>query len=40
MSFVDSSYTVGEVLAPLAAGALMAGFGIPAMLAVRAAWPR
>jgi len=37
MSFVDSSYTVGEVLAPLAAGALMAGFGIPAMLAVRAA---
>jgi MFS family permease len=37
MSFVDSSYTVGEVLAPLAAGALMAGLGIPAMLAVRAA---
>lgn len=37
MSFVDSSYTVGEVLAPLAAGALMGGFGIPAMLAVRAA---
>jgi len=37
MSFVDSSYTVGEVLAPLAAAALIAGFGIPAMLGVRAA---
>jgi len=37
MSFVDSSYTVGEMLAPLAAGALIATFGIPTMLAVRAA---
>jgi MFS family permease len=37
MSFVDSSYTVGEVLAPLAAGALIAGFGIPVMLGARAA---
>jgi MFS family permease len=37
MSFVDSSYTVGEMVAPLAAGVLIATFGIPTMLAVRAA---
>lgn len=35
MAFVDSSYTVGEVVAPLFAGALIASLGIPAMLAAR-----
>ena len=35
MAFVDSSYTVGEVLAPLVAGMLIATLGIPAMLSAR-----
>jgi MFS family permease len=35
MAFVDSSYTVGEVIAPLFAGALIASLGIPAMLMAR-----
>jgi MFS family permease len=37
IAFVDSAYTLGEVLGPLAAGLLMAWFGIPVMLGVRAA---
>jgi MFS family permease len=37
MTFGDSAYTLGEVLGPLLAGALMGGFGVPVMLGVRAA---
>jgi MFS family permease len=37
MTYVDTAHTLGEVLGPLAAGLLMAGFGAPAMLGVRAA---
>jgi MFS family permease len=37
MSFIDTASTVGEALGPLAAGLLVTGLGIPAMLAVRAA---
>ncbi|MFN8526307.1 MAG: MFS transporter [Chloroflexota bacterium] len=37
MSFVDSSYSVGEVIGPLLAGLLLGAFGFPAMLGVRAA---
>jgi MFS family permease len=37
MTFGDSAYTLGEVLGPLLAGALMAAFGVPIMLGVRAA---
>lgn len=37
MTFIDSAYTLGEVLGPLIAGLLMATFGVPAMLGVRAA---
>ncbi|HEV8634781.1 MAG TPA: MFS transporter [Chloroflexota bacterium] len=37
ISFLDSGYTLGEVLAPVVAGALLAGFGLPGMLGVRAA---
>ena len=36
ITFVDTAATVGEILAPLVAGLLMAGFGVPAMLGVRA----
>ena len=36
MSFVDSAYTLGEVIGPLVAGLLIAGFGVPVMLGVRA----
>jgi MFS family permease len=35
MAFVDSSYTVGEVVAPLIAGLLIGTLGIPAMLGAR-----
>jgi MFS family permease len=37
MAFLDSAYTLGEVLGPVAAGALIAGVGVPGMLGVRAA---
>lgn len=37
MSFIDTASTVGEALGPLGAGLLITGFGIPAMLGVRAA---
>jgi MFS family permease len=37
MSFLDSAYTLGEVLGPLAAGLIIGGFGVPVMLGVRAA---
>jgi MFS family permease len=37
MTFVDSAYTLGEVLAPVAAGVLIAAVGLPGMLGVRAA---
>jgi MFS family permease len=37
MTFGDSAYTLGEVLGPLLAGALMAAFGVPIMLGARAA---
>ncbi len=37
MSFVDTASTLGETLAPLGAGLLIAAFGIPVMLGVRAA---
>jgi MFS family permease len=37
MSYIDTASTVGEALGPLGAGLLITGFGIPAMLAVRAA---
>ncbi len=37
ISLIDSAYTVGEVLAPAAAGALLAFTGVPGMLGVRAA---
>jgi MFS family permease len=36
MTFGDSAYTLGEILGPLLAGALMAGFGVPVMLGTRA----
>lgn len=36
MTFIDSSYNVGEALGPLIAGALIGVVGIPGMLAVRA----
>jgi MFS family permease len=36
ITFVDTGYTVGEVLSPVAAGILVAAFGIPMMLGVRA----
>lgn len=36
ITFVDSGVTLGEITAPLIAGLLMAGFGVPAMLTVRA----
>lgn len=37
ISYVDSASTFGEMLGPMIAGLLLAGFGIPAMLGVRAA---
>lgn len=37
MTLVDSGHTLGEALGPLAAGLLLTGFGVPAMLGVRAA---
>jgi MFS family permease len=37
MTYVDTAHTLGEVLGPLAAGLLLAGFGAPVMLGVRAA---
>jgi MFS family permease len=37
MTFMDTAYTLGEVLGPLAAGLLISGFGVPVMLGVRAA---
>lgn len=37
MSFVDTAATLGEALGPLGAGLLITGFGVPAMLGVRAA---
>lgn len=37
ITFVDSAYTGGEVVGPLVAGLLLTGFGVPAMLGVRAA---
>lgn len=37
ISFVDTASSLGEALGPLAAGLLITGFGIPAMLGVRAA---
>lgn len=37
MTFVDSAYTLGEMIAPLIAGFLLSGFGLGVMLTVRAA---
>ncbi len=37
MTWVDTGYTLGEVLGPMVAGFLMTGFGVPVMLGVRAA---
>ncbi|MEK6657428.1 MAG: MFS transporter [Nitrospirota bacterium] len=37
LSYVDSASTLGEMIGPMIAGLLLAGFGIPAMLGVRAA---
>ncbi len=37
MTFVDSAYTLGEAIGPLVAGLLIAAFGVPGMLGVRAA---
>ncbi len=37
MSFVDTASTLGEALAPLGAGLLITGCGVPAMLGVRVA---
>ena len=37
MTYVDTAATVGEILGPLMAGLLMAAFGVPGMLGVRAA---
>ncbi|HSB70876.1 MAG TPA: MFS transporter [Candidatus Methylomirabilis sp.] len=37
ISFVDTASSIGEAFGPLAAGLLITGFGVPAMLAVRAA---
>ncbi len=37
MTFMDTAYTLGEVLGPLVAGLLISGFGVPVMLGVRAA---
>ena len=36
MTFVDSAYTLGEVVGPIAAGTLLALVGFPGMLAARA----
>lgn len=36
VGFVDTGVTLGEILGPLVAGLLMAGFGVPVMLGVRA----
>jgi MFS family permease len=37
IAFLDSVYTLGEVLGPMGAGALIAAIGVPGMLGVRAA---
>jgi MFS family permease len=37
MTLLDSAYTLGEIIAPLMAGFLLSGYGIVAMLSVRAA---
>ncbi|MGE5097453.1 MAG: MFS transporter [Betaproteobacteria bacterium] len=37
MAFLDLAWNLGEIGGPLVAGALMAGFGVPLMLGVRAA---
>lgn len=37
ITYVDTASTLGEVLGPVAAGLLLSGFGVPAMLGVRAA---
>jgi MFS family permease len=37
MTYVDTAYTLGEVLGPMVAGLLIGGFGVPVMLGVRAA---
>jgi MFS family permease len=36
ITFIDSAYTLGELIAPLIAGFLLSGFGLVAMLGVRA----
>jgi MFS family permease len=36
MTFIDSAYTLGEVLAPVVAGALIVVIGVPGMLGARA----
>lgn len=37
ISFIDTAASLGEAFGPLAAGLLISGFGVPAMLGVRAA---